>query len=146
MPEADEYDSFGEEQHPPSWYEIRDSYLFEYVYPGLLNLNTGFDSPKIAHFSPANFARVIDRCEAMGITINGIEAFDISSRPVEMLAVLFADEGELGLGWAQRIVGLYAEKPNVTLSATFNIPDGLLESTPRNTLDNHDPLDATRST
>jgi len=42
-------------------------FLREVVYAGLKDLNTGFDSPLIGHFSPTDFLVVIDRCENLHI-------------------------------------------------------------------------------
>jgi len=50
-------------------------FLRKFVYAGLPDLNTGFDSPLICHFSPEDFLTVIDRCEALHVSIFGIEVF-----------------------------------------------------------------------
>lgn len=43
------------------------------LFDGLQNLNNGFDVPRIAYFSAADFAVILDRAEALGIGILGIE-------------------------------------------------------------------------
>jgi hypothetical protein len=52
-------------------------FLQTVIYAGLTDLNTGFDSPLVGHFSPADFFIVIDRCESLGVEVIGIEC----SRP-----------------------------------------------------------------
>jgi hypothetical protein len=43
------------------------------LFDGLQNLNDGFDSPRIAYFSSEGFAVILDRVEALGIGVLGIE-------------------------------------------------------------------------
>jgi len=52
--------------------EHRDKILGEQVFAGLQDRNTGFDATCIVHFSPTDFATVIDRCERLGINMFGI--------------------------------------------------------------------------
>lgn len=52
---------------------LREEYLEEHIFCGLTNLNTGFDVQTIKYFSKADFEMVLDRCEAAGIGIYGIE-------------------------------------------------------------------------
>jgi hypothetical protein len=42
-------------------------FLREFVYAGLKDLNTGFDSSLIGHLSRENFLVVIDRCEPLHV-------------------------------------------------------------------------------
>jgi hypothetical protein len=49
--------------------------LREVIYTGLTDLNTGFDSALIGHFSAEDFLIVIDRCEALNVEVIGIEVF-----------------------------------------------------------------------
>jgi hypothetical protein len=46
-------------------FELKNRFEREVLYAGLFDLNIGFDSPLVGHFSPEDFA-VIDRCEASG--------------------------------------------------------------------------------
>src|SRR5262245_39302287 len=43
------------------------------LFDGLQNLNTGFDSPQVAYFSAEDFGVILDRAEALGIALFGIE-------------------------------------------------------------------------
>jgi hypothetical protein len=52
---------------------LRNEYLEKYIYAGLTNLNTGFDSPLIWYFSREDFEILLDRVEAAGLGIYGIE-------------------------------------------------------------------------
>lgn len=50
---------------------VKDHQFMEQViFVGLDNINTGIDSPSIHHFSPADFGKVIDRCEHLHVHPN----------------------------------------------------------------------------
>jgi hypothetical protein len=59
-------------------FEKEDRFLREVIYAGLTDLNTGFDSPLIGHFSPEDFLIVIDRCEALNVRVIGIEVIQLT--------------------------------------------------------------------
>jgi hypothetical protein len=61
--------------------EKRDRFLREVIYTGLTDLNTGFDSALIGHFSAEDFLIVIDRCESLNVEVIGIEVTSPSVRP-----------------------------------------------------------------
>lgn len=105
-------------------FERDHQFMQEVVFAELQNLNTGFDSPLISHFSPSDFLTVIDRCEHKQILITGIEVFEVISGSAEFLEVEISPDD--GYGWARRLVQAYMGKPNITLSATFKVPDVLL--------------------
>ena len=52
---------------------LREEYLEEHIFCGLTDLNNGFDADIIKYFSKEDFEKVLDRCEADGIGIYGIE-------------------------------------------------------------------------
>ena len=52
---------------------LREEYLEKNIYAGLTDLNTGFDAPAIRYFSREEFEILLDRVEAAGIGIYGIE-------------------------------------------------------------------------
>lgn len=54
----------------------KKEYLKKFIYEGLTNLNTGFDSPTIYYFNEAEFQIVLDRVKKLGLGIYGIEPFD----------------------------------------------------------------------
>jgi hypothetical protein len=56
-------------------FEEDDRFLRQVVYAGLRDLNVGFDSPLICHFSPVDFLTVISRCESLHVRVIGIEIF-----------------------------------------------------------------------
>lgn len=63
--------------HPESQLKFDEDHRFlrEVVYAGFKDLNTGFDSSLIGHFSPEDFLVVIDRCEPLHVRVIGIEVF-----------------------------------------------------------------------
>ena len=52
---------------------LREEYLEKHIFCGLTDLNTGFDVPTIRYFSREDFEILMDRVEAAGIGIYGIE-------------------------------------------------------------------------
>ncbi|HSY35602.1 MAG TPA: hypothetical protein VK814_07630 [Acidobacteriaceae bacterium] len=122
----DQFEQMLAEMETPEWklkYEADHRFLWEVIYAGLQDLNTGFDSPLVGHFSPADFLIVIDRCESLNVKVNGIEVFTTDVKPpwkVELLEVEISP-GE-GYDWARRLVGQYQGKADFTISATFHLP------------------------
>jgi hypothetical protein len=92
-------------------------FLREVVYAGLKDLNTGFDSPLIGHFAPADFLVVIDRCEPLHIRVLGIEVF-ASGR--DFLEVEISHED--GYDWARQLVQRYVGRSEITICATLDLP------------------------
>jgi hypothetical protein len=104
-------------------FEADHRFLWEVIYAGLQDLNTGFDSTQIGHFSPADFLTVIDRCESLRVRVIGIEVFapDVKTPgSAEILEVVISPED--GYEWVRRLVRKYQGKPNITISATFDVP------------------------
>jgi hypothetical protein len=93
-------------------------YLQQWVLIGLKDLNTGFDSPLIRHFSAEDFFTVIDRCERLNVQIIGIEVF---SPNIELLGIEISPEP--GFGWARRFVEGFREQVGATFSATYEVTD-----------------------
>lgn len=98
-------------------------YMQEVVYAGLKNLNTGFDSALIYHFSPADFGKVIDRCEHLHIRVVGMEVFSSNGG---LLGIEISRQD--GFDWSRRLIETYEGVPNITMSATFDVPGTALES------------------
>jgi hypothetical protein len=92
-------------------------FLQEAVLAGLKDLNTGFDSSLIGHFSPANFLVVIDRCEPLHIRVIGIEVFVSGT---DFLEAEISPED--GYDWARRLAQRYQGRSDVTICATFEVP------------------------
>jgi hypothetical protein len=81
---TDWFEQMFAETDSPEWklrFEQEKQFEREVLYAGLTDLNTGFDSSSIGHFSPAHFFIVIDRCEALNIEVIGIEVLAISVEP-----------------------------------------------------------------
>jgi hypothetical protein len=71
--------------------EQEDRFLREVIYAGLTDLNTGFDSPLIGHFSPADFLTVIDRCESLDVRVIVIEVFTTDVEPPWKVQILWIE-------------------------------------------------------
>jgi hypothetical protein len=104
-------------------FEEDNRFLREVIYAGLRDLNTGFDSPQIGHFSPDDFLIIIDRCESLHVRVIGIEVFTTDVEPpwkAGFLEVVLSPEE--GYEWARRLVRSYQDEPNITICATFEVP------------------------
>jgi hypothetical protein len=112
-------------------FEKEDRFMREVIYAGLTDLNTGFDSPLIGHFSPEDFLIVIDRCEALNVRVIGIEVHTIDPEPgstIELVDIEISPEE--GYDWPRRLVRKYQGRSDITICATFDVPDALLKSNP----------------
>jgi hypothetical protein len=112
--------------------EKEDRFLQEVLYAGLTDLNTGFDSPLIGHFSPEEFLIVLDRCEALNVEVIGIEVFTTHVEPPSKVQMVDIEISPVpGYDWARRFVREYMEESGITISATFDVPDAILKSNPK---------------
>jgi hypothetical protein len=113
-------------------FEREHRYEREVLYAGLTNLNTGFDSPLVEHFSPEDFLIVIDRCESMGVEVIGVEVFTTNVEPPYKAGLQDIEISPVpGYDWARRLLRKYMETPAITVCATFQVPDELLDSNPK---------------
>jgi hypothetical protein len=133
---ADDFERmFAEMNTPEAKLKFEQAYQFkrEVLYAGLKDLNTGIDSPLICHFSPEDFLIVIDRCESLGVEVIGVEV--VTTTDVEPPYKAGLEDIEIspepGYDWARRLVRKYMETPAITICATFNVPDALLNSNPK---------------
>jgi hypothetical protein len=111
--------------------EKEDRFLREIICAGLTDLNTGFDSPLIGHFSPEDFHTMIDRCESLGVEIIGVEVFTTDVEPPYKAGLEDIEISPVpGYDWARRLVRKYMQTPAITICATFNVPDALRKSNP----------------
>jgi hypothetical protein len=103
-------------------FEADHRFLREVIYAGLEDLNTGFDSDLIGHFSPADFLTVIDRCESLRVRVIGIEVFATNVKTPGSAEILEVEISlEDGYEWARRLVRGYQGEPDITISATFDV-------------------------
>jgi hypothetical protein len=109
-------------------FEEEHLFMEEVVYVGLENINTGFDALGIFHFTPADFGSVIDRCEHLHVHPNGIEVFTTDGGFIECVFAMDDGSPEDGYDWARRLVQKYQDTPEISMSATFNVPDSVLKS------------------
>lgn len=91
-------------------------FLQRNIFAGLADLNNGFDSPAIQHFSPSDFLMVIDRCARHGVEIIGIEAFAEAKQLLEV-----GISTEPGYEWARRFASRYLSNGGVTLCASYEL-------------------------
>ena len=114
-----------EKEQKESRYKAEKAYVKKHVLAGLRNINDGFDFPGIEYFSEAEFAIVLDRVEALGLGIHGIEPwyqdrfFDVETNGLgkkctdpSWYRVCFEDFKKLGFA--------------LQYSATYHVPDHLL--------------------
>jgi hypothetical protein len=98
-------------------FEREHQYEREVLYAGLTNLNTGFDSPLVEHFSPEEFLIVIDRCEALNVKVIGIEVFTTDVEPPYEAGLEDIEISPVpGDDWARRWVRKYMT-PAITICA-----------------------------
>ena len=109
-------------------FEAEHRFMDQGIFVGLKNLNTGFDAQGIHHFSPADFGEVINRCEPLHIIPIGIEVFTTDGGFIEVVFALDDGSPEEDSDWARRLVQRYKEFADITMSATFRVPDSLLAS------------------
>jgi hypothetical protein len=113
-------------------FEQSHRFLRRVIYAGLKDLNTGFDSPLACHFSPEDFLIVIDRCESLGVEVIGVEVFTTDVEPPYKAGLEDIEISPVpGYDWARRLVSKYMETPAITICATFDVPDALLKSNPK---------------
>ena len=132
---ADDFEQILAEMDTPEWklrFKQENQYQRDVLYAGLTNLNTGFDSPLVEHFSPGDFLIVIDRCESLGVEVIGVEVFTTDVEPPYRAGLEDIEISPVpGHDWARRLVRKYVETPAITICATFRVPDELLNSNPK---------------
>jgi hypothetical protein len=75
---------------------------------------------------------VLDRCEALNVEVIGIEVFTTDVEPPSKVRMVNIEISPApGYDWARRFVREYMEESGVTISATFDVPDTLLKSNPK---------------
>jgi hypothetical protein len=99
---------FAESDTPESTlkFEQYRRFLREVIYAGLTDLNTGFDSPLIGHFSPADFLTVIDRCESLNVRIVGVEVFTTDVKPPSKVQMVVPESLDFRVMIAHRLLQL----------------------------------------
>ena len=72
-----------------------DNYTKEDLFESLTNLNTGFDSPSIKHFSETDFRIIMNRCKDNKVKIYGIESFTTNGEFIDCIVQEMYDEYDL---------------------------------------------------
>jgi hypothetical protein len=104
-------------------------FVRDVIYAGLTDLNTGFDSPLICHFSPEDFLTMIDRCESLNVRIIGVEVFTTDvALPWKVGLLQVEISSEDGYHWSRRLVRDYQERSDITICASFDVPHAVLKS------------------
>jgi hypothetical protein len=107
-------------------------FVRDVIYAGLTDLNTGFDSPLICHFSPEDFLTMIDRCESLSVRIIGVEVFTTDVAPPWKVGLLQVEiSPEDGYHWSRRLVRDYQERSDINICASFDVPDAVSSRTDR---------------
>lgn len=106
----------------------KKEYLKKFIYEGLTNLNTGFDSPTIYYFNEAEFQIILDRVKKLGLGIYGIEPFDsdldyFDTKVYENYNKEANDPDWYNRGF-QEFLSLGEE---LIYAASFHVPDELLK-------------------
>jgi hypothetical protein len=110
-------------------FEEEHRFLREVIYAGLKDLNTGFDSPMIGHFSPQDFLIVIHRCESLNVRIIGIEVFTTDVEPPWKVGLLEVEiSPEDGYDWPRRLVREYQDRSDITICGSFDVSDAVPKS------------------
>jgi hypothetical protein len=110
-------------------FEEDHRFLREVIYAGFKDLNTGFDSPLIGHFSPEDFLIVIHRCESLNVRIIGIEVFTTDVEPPWKVGLLEVEiSSEDGYDWPRRLVREYQDRSDITMCASFDVSDAVPKS------------------
>ena len=116
----------------PEWklkFEEDHRFLREVIYAGLTDLNAGFDSPLICHFSPEDFLTMMDRCESLKVRVIAIEVFTADVAPPCKVGLLQVEiSAEDGYDWPRRLVREYQKRSDITICASFDVPDTVLKS------------------
>jgi hypothetical protein len=120
-------------------FEAKHQFMDQVVFVGLKNLNTGFDAPGIHHFSPADFSDAIRRCKPLHVTPIGIEIFTTDGGFIDCEICSENISTEEVYSWAQRLVQTYQGTPDITMSATFDVPDFLLDLSGPSPANDFDP-------
>ena len=85
-------------------FEAKRRFMEDVAYVGLENINTGFDSPSVFHFSPTDFGSLIDRCERLQVHINGIDVFTTDGGFIECIFAMDDGSPDESFDWARRLV------------------------------------------
>jgi hypothetical protein len=70
---------------------------------------------------------VIDRCESLGVQVIGIEVFTTDVEPPCRATLEEIEISSVpGYDWTRRLVSEYLGKSDITICATYDVPDALL--------------------
>src|SRR5690606_20643039 len=97
------------------------------VFYDLRNLNTGYDSDMLWHFSADDFRTVMDRAEGLGMQVLGIECWE---KEEEKFTKYFEDY-RVDKWHRQAYDELLNQHSPCVFTATFDVPAYLLREYPR---------------
>jgi hypothetical protein len=102
-----------------------ESFLRKFVFRGLNDLKPAWDSLVIAHFDAGDFIRVVDRCTVLGVRIIGIEIFTTEGQVLD-IEIPEANSNS----WCVSFVQKYQERIDLSICATYEVPDRVLNMPP----------------
>ena len=108
----------------------KEQYLEKYIYNGLTNLNTGFDSPSIQYFSQTEFKILLEKVEEQNICIYGIEPFDSDLDYFDTKVYENYNKEANDPDWYNRAFEEFVSLgEELIYAASFHVPDELLIKT-----------------
>ena len=111
------------------------AFLDEFVFKGLINLNDGFDTLTIKYFSEPEFETVLTRVGELGITVHGIEPW----KDGDFYDVLTDEDFPASKKkWVWKAFDKFKnDGVELQYSASYTVPDKLLETWKENTAHNN---------
>jgi hypothetical protein len=102
-------------------------YLEEYIFYDLKNINDGFDAETIQYFSETDFEKVLKRCKKHNLGIYGIEPW-LDGEFYDVITFEQVSRSPDSSDWYFKAFEKFkAESLELQYSATYSIPDNLLE-------------------
>jgi hypothetical protein len=97
------------------------------LFDGLQDLNNGFDVPQIAYFSAADFAVILNRAEALGTGILGIEPWPDGEFGGCKTYEAYSDD-PADPSWYRRAFSEFLNQGMTShFSATYRVPESRLD-------------------
>ena len=104
----------------------KHQFLEKHIYQDLTNLNDGFDVPSIYYFSEEDFKIVLDRIEALGLGLYGIEpCFEGEYYDVKVYSFYDLDYSD-PKWYRQAFDDMRADKKGLQFAASYHVPKSKL--------------------
>ncbi len=102
-------------------------YLQQYIFKGLENKNDGFDLEGIFYFTEADFEIVLDRAEAKGLSIYGIEPWLSGEHYDVKIFEHYKTEADDPSWYRKAFADFKNSGEPLLYAASFEVPKNLLE-------------------